>query len=327
MAVHWGPLTEADVADWARLSNLLAEVDQTGETYEPEDLAEELHEPGIDPEHDLMAVRVDGVLAGYGQLRVGDTLVDGQVVAWLGGDVHPGYRGRGIGVQLMDRLEDRAAVVAAERQPGQQVFLRVDGGIEGSSRRPMLEHRGYQIVRYYHDMERQLADPLPLPTTDVTPYRPELAESTRLAHNDAFSTHWGSAPRSVESWQEIVGSRNFQPQVSFVALAEDGGVSAYVLVRQWVEGEAWITLVGTRQRARGQGLARACLTASLHACVEQGYRTAALGVDSNNGQGAGALYSSLGFGVIRTFASYGKVIQPLQPADSAGSGYSKLTPS
>jgi ribosomal protein S18 acetylase RimI-like enzyme len=84
-----------------------------------------------------------------------------------------------------------------------------------------------------------------------------------------------------------------------------------VLVRQWAEGEAWIALVGTRQQARGQGLARACLTASLRACAEQGYRTAALGVDSNNGQGAGALYSSLGFGVIRTFASYGKVIPPL----------------
>jgi mycothiol synthase len=317
MAVQWGPLTEADVADWSRLANLLAEVDRTGEVYEPDDLAEELHEPGIDPEHDLIAVRVDGVLAGYGQLRVGNTLVDGRITAWLTGDVHPDYRGRGIGVQLMQRLEARAELVAAERQPGQQVFLRVSGGVEGCRARPMLEHRGYQIVRYYHDMERQLSDLLAPSSIQVECYRPELAEPTRLAHNDAFSTHWGSAPRDAEQWQEIVGSRNFRPQVSFVSLAEDGSVLAYVLIRQWVEGEAWIALVGTRQQARGQGLAKACLIASLRACAEQGYRTAALGVDSNNGQGAGALYSSLGFGVIRTFASYGKVIQPLQPADSA----------
>jgi mycothiol synthase len=317
MAVRWGPLTEADVADWARLANLLAEVDRTGETYQAEDLAEELHEPGVDPEHDLITVRVDGVLAGYGQLRVGNTLVDGRITASLDGDVHPDYRGRGIGVQLMERLEARAAVVAADRQPGQPVLLRVSGGVEGSPVRPMLERRGYQIVRFYHDMERQLSDPLPSPPAQVERYRPELAEPTRLAHNDAFSTHWGSAPRGVEQWQELVGSRNFQPEVSFVSLAEDGSVLAYVLVRQWVEAEAWITLVGTRQQARGQGLARACLTASLRACAERGYRTAALGVDSDNGQGAGALYSSLGFRVIRAFASYGKVIQPLQPADSA----------
>ena len=111
------------------------------------------------------------------------------------------------------------------------------------------------------------AAPLPSPSTRVERYRPELAEPTRLAHNDAFSTHWGSAPRGVEQWQELVGSRNFQPQVSFVSLAEDGSVLAYVLVRQWVETEAWITLVGTRQQARGRGLARACLTASLRACA------------------------------------------------------------
>ena len=325
--MRWGPLTEADVADWTRLANLLAEVDRTGEAYQPEDLAEELHEPGVDPEQDLIAVRVGGVLAGYGQLRVGTTPVDGRVTAWLDGDVHPDYRGRGIGAQLMERLEVRAAVLAAERVPGHEVFLRVSGRLEGCPVRPMLERRGYQIVRYYHDMERQLSDPLPPSALPVSRYRPELAEPTRLAHNDAFSTHWGSAPRSVEAWQELVGSRNFQPQLSFVALAEDGSVSAYVLVRQWVEGEAWVTLVGTRQQARGQGLARACLTASLRACAGQGYRTAALGVDSANGQGAGALYSSLGFRVIRTFASYGKVIQPLQPADSASSGYSDLTPS
>lgn len=317
MAVRWGSLAEADVADWARLANLLAEVDRTGETYQPDDLAEELHEPGIDPERDLISVRLDGVLVGYGQLRVGNTLVDGQLIAWLAGDVHPDYRGRGIGAELMRRMEARAAVVAADRQPGQQLFLRASGGLEGSPARPMLEHRGYQIVRYYHDMERRLSEPLPAPALPVEPYRPELAEPTRLAHNDAFSTHWGSAPRGEAEWQEQVGSRNFQPQASFVSLAGDGTVLAYVLVRQWVEGEAWIALVGTRQQARGRGLARACLTASLRACAEHGYRTAALGVDSNNGQGAGALYSSLGFQVIRTFASYGKVIQPSRPADSA----------
>jgi mycothiol synthase len=311
MTVRWAPLTEADVAEWAELANLLAEVDRTDETCKPEDLAEELHEAGVDPEHDLIGVRVGGVFAGYGQLRVAMTPVDGQVTAWLGGDVHPDYRGRGLGRQLMDRLEARAATVAAERHPGVEVMLRASGGLEGCPARPMLAHRGYQIVRYYHDMERQLpGEPLPEPALRVSRYRPQLSEATRLAHNDAFSTHWGSSPRTVEQWQDLVGSRTFRPQASYLHLDQAGCVLGYVLVRQWAEGEAWIDLVGTRQQARGRGVARACLTATLRACAEQGYRTAALGVDSNNGQGAGALYSSVGFEVVRTFASYGRLIRP-----------------
>lgn len=312
MAMRWGVLSEQHAAGWADLTNLLAKVDQTEEYYEAADLAEELHEPGVDPDLDTVAVWHQDTLVGFGQLRVASGLFEGRVRAGISGGVHPDFRGRGLGVQLMDRLEPRARELAAVRQPGAEVLLRASGGVEGSSVRPLLEHRGYAIVRYYHDMQRLLSGVLPAePAAVVRPYTPELSEATRLAHNEAFSTHWGSTPWSVERWQDFVGSRTFRPGICFLSLGPDGSVEAFSMARQWVDGEAWIDLVGTRPAARGRGLARACLSATLRAAAEAGFRTAGLDVDSQNAQGAGALYSSLGFEVVRVIASYGKVVPAL----------------
>jgi ribosomal protein S18 acetylase RimI-like enzyme len=151
---------------------------------------------------------------------------------------------------------------------------------------------------------------LPPPRLPVRRYSPELAEAVRLAHNDAFSTHWAFIPMGAEQWQSMVESRTFRPDCSFVSMDSDdpeGVVQSYVLVAQWVGGEAWVQLVGTRQHARGKGLARACLTASVRAMAEQGYTTACLGVDSENASGAGALYTSLGFELDKVIAQYGRL--------------------
>jgi mycothiol synthase len=320
VTVRWQPLDAGSVTAWAELTNLLAKVDGTDEYYEAEDLAEELAEPGVDPALDTVGVWSGDLLVGFGQLRVSDGLSDGRVSAGLGGGVHPDFRNHGLGRQIMDRLEQRALELSAHRHPGVPVQLRVSGGLEGASIRAMLAGRGYAIARYFHEMRLPLLDPSRSSTrppdgsdtTTVQPYRDELSEAVRLAHNDAFATHWGSTPRSPEQWQSFVGSRTFRPASSFVVTAPDDSVSAYALTTQWVEGEIWIDIVGTRPELRGRGLARACLAASLKSALEQGYSTAGLGVDSQNADGAGRLYSSLGFTVDKTFASYVRTEPPLR---------------
>lgn len=303
--VDWQPLSVPTVADWAELTNLLAVVDGTEEFYDADALAEELHEPGVDPELDTVAAWRDGTLVGFGQLRLSSGLIEGHARAEIYGGVRPDQRRRGLGTEIMDRMEARARELAAERHPGVPVWLRVAGGIEGASVRPMLERRGYAVVRYYHELARPIPAVLPPPPHQpVRRYSVELAEQVRLAHNDAFSTHWGSIPMTTEQWQNLVGSRTFRPDCSFLSVADTGEVQAYVLVSQWVAGEAWVQLVGTRQRARGAGLARACLAAAVRAMAEQGYASAGLGVDSQNPSGAGALYASLGFEMQRVIAHY-----------------------
>jgi ribosomal protein S18 acetylase RimI-like enzyme len=308
MAVSWQPLSADTVAEWTELTNVLAEADGTEEFYDAEALAEELAEPGVDPRLDTVGVWRNGMLAGFGQLRVASGLLEGQARAEIVGGVHPDHRGLGLGTEIMDRMEARAIELAGQRHPGVPVILRVSGGIEGASVRPLLEHRGYRIVRYYHELARPIPGIVPQPPQlPVRAYSAELAEAIRLAHNDAFSTHWGSVPMDPDRWSNLVESRTFRPDCSFVSVDSDGEVQAYVLVNQWVPGEAWIGLVGTRQRARGAGLARACLTASVRAMAEQGYSTACLSVDSENASGAGALYASVGFVLQRVIAHYSRV--------------------
>ena len=138
-------------------------------------------------------------------------------------------------------------------------------------------------------------DPLPPADPLVQRYEPGLREAIRLAHNDAFATHWGSTAQTERAWREQLESRTFRPDSSTVWI-EDGDVLAYVLTYQWVDGELYVGQVGTRQRARGRGLARACLVASLHAAASSGrYASVDLSVDSENPTGAGALYESVGF--------------------------------
>ena len=106
-------------------------------------------------------------------------------------------------------------------------------------------------------------------------------------------------------------ARAFRPDCSFVSVAADGLVDAYVLAFGYVPGELYIGLVGTRPRARGRGLARACLSASLRAAAERGYAEVELSVDAQNATGAGRLYESMGFQPVRVTAAYSKLVPPL----------------
>lgn len=313
MTVSWRPLDIETVAELTELVNALAKADGTDEYYQVEDMREELEAVDFDPVLDSVAAWLDGRLVGAGKLSVAGNLGrDGRVPARIEGGVHPDYRGQGIGRQIMDRLEPRARQLAAERHPGTEVWLSAFGGLPGASVRPMLEHRGYELARYFHELERSLTGELPATSDDrVQAYRPELSDAIRLAHNEAFAEHWGSVPRTSQQWQELVESRSFRPACSFVSLAADGSVDAYVLSSSWMAEELYIGLVGTRPRARGRGLARACLAAALRAGAADGMTKVVLSVDSENGSGAGRLYESMGFHRVRVSAVYRKLVPPL----------------
>lgn len=310
--LRWTHLTPDTTSQWAELTNLLARVDGTEEYYEAEDLAEELTESGFTPERDSWAVWDGQTLVGYGQLRVAANLNDeGRVRCSLGGGVHPDWRGRGIGRELVHRQEQRARELAGERHPGAPFFFRAPGELDGSDARRLLTRMGYAVVRYFNELTR------PLPGEDVTVAdiegvrliapTDEHEAAVREAHNAAFTDHWGSSPSAPETWRDYWTGRSQRKQFSTLAVDEDGAVLAYVMVSQWVPREAYVDLVGTVREARGRGLAAAALGRSIRLAAESGeFDVIELGVDSDSPTGATRLYERLGFTLARVMAAMQK---------------------
>lgn len=298
----WRPIAAEDIEAWAALANHLAQVDGTEEFHSVQDLTETFEMPAFDARRDSVSVWDGEQMIACGQVFVADNPdADGRIRCGLGGGVHADYRGQGIGRELMDRLEARADEAAAAKHPGIDWFWRSQPGLEGCGGQQLLQARGYEVARYFNVLSRPLpGDALDYPAPDGVMLRapePGDGEAVRQAHNAAFADHWGSSAHSPETWNSYWTASSGRPDMSTIAVDDDGQVLGYVLTGQWVEGELYVNIVGTVPSARGRGLARATLAHTIRAASEAGeHRVIELDVDSDSLTGATRLYDALGFG-------------------------------
>ena len=300
------------VGAWTELTNRLAAVDDTDEFYEAEDLLEELQEPGVDPTRDTLGLWDHGTMVGFGQLRLGEQLRDGRGRVSIGGGISPEYRRRGHGTVIMDVLEARAGEKMAERHPGVDYTIDVWGNAAGHAAGAMAVARGYAPARYFQDMTlspemfRPHGRPAAVPEGAVlAPYSPGIAEAVRLLDNEAFSDHWGSAPKSADEWEAMTGARSFRSDYSRILLDGIGGdrpvrALSHVLGAEWVAKELYISRVGTARHCRGLGYAAWALSTVVAAAFEDGFTKVDLSVDAQSPTGALGLYEGLGFQVVRS---------------------------
>lgn len=290
------------------LINHLAAVDDTDETYSPEDLAEELAVEGFNPELDTIAVWAGHNLVAYCFVSVRSHLdSDGLARGGSEGGVDPQWRGQGIGQRIFDWQERRVRELADVRHPGVPAYIRVDGQQEGAHRRRILQRRGYRLVRYFNELELALTK---VPGTDSDIAADDMTlrvpaqtegEDVRLVHNLAFADHWGATSMDAGVWQSgLWGSRALRLAHCTIAVDADGAILSYVLVQQYEPREAYVALVGTVPSARGRGLARAALLHTLRSLKSSGdFDKVDLGVDASSPTGATGLYEQLGFSLLR----------------------------
>lgn len=299
----WRAANLDDAEALARLHAACFEVDG-GYLMVPSEYRDELDDENDDCERDtLVAADASGEVVAFTALHVpGGEVTERRCFPW--GNVHPAWRRRGIGTFLLAWAEARAAERFAAFDDGLGTVIRLSAYETQADRIALFERSGYAATRWFTEMIRDLARPLPQvadpPGIEVLDWTEDLSEAAREVHNEAFADHWGSQPVTEYSWNKW---RNefWLPDASFVAFDGERAVG-YLKSSMFPHDfesrrrtEAWIEGLGTIRSHRGCGIGSALLLRAMEAYRVRGLDYAALGVDSENPTGAFGLYSRLGF--------------------------------
>jgi ribosomal protein S18 acetylase RimI-like enzyme len=231
------------------------------------------------------------------------------VRSFLEGGVHPDFRGRGIGRELLAWSQTRARqqLAGSDKRLPAWIFAYADERAPQIVR--LFEHAGFRTARYFVALERDLHEPIPVvePAAHIrlVSYTSDRSEATHAALSDSFRDHWASQPMNDEQWASWIGGSSFRPDISFLAIAdgEEGEEVAGFVLCQVTEDDwatqgftgAYVGLVGTRRAWRGMRIAPAMLAASLRASADHGWEKVTLDVDAENPSGALGLYTRMGF--------------------------------
>jgi GNAT superfamily N-acetyltransferase len=316
MGVELRPLQATDMDKWADLLAVCEKIDQTGEHYDSNDLAEEFAAESRDSERDFIGAWLDGQLVGVATVFPRDQAEEYHKVE-LEGWTHPDHRGKGIGTATLAWSLDRAREAHAAMFPDLPCEIQTRGLADDEVQHSLLAGEGLSPVRWFFTMEADLSTAPPALQVpeglELRGYRDLASASVRDAHNAAFRDHWGFTPWSPAMWTQYVDeTRAFRPEWSKALVTPDGTIVAYVVMYEY-EAEAaatgkrtaYVGKVGTLREWRGRGIASALLSLVLQDChVDGDYPYASLDVDADNPTGALGVYERLGFATTVRFVTY-----------------------
>ena len=180
--------------------------------------------------------------------------------------------------------------------------------------RAILGRFGFVPVRHFFLMHRPTLDDVPeVPLPDGLELRRVTEDQRRPileAEFEAFEDHWGTRERTEDSFATTL--RQSELDTDLWVVAWDGDQIAGV-VENWIWTEeneelgvsrGWLERISVRRTWRRRGLARAITAESLRRLRAAGLHEGMLGVDSENANGALALYEGLGFEVHSRSAAF-----------------------
>jgi ribosomal protein S18 acetylase RimI-like enzyme len=177
--------------------------------------------------------------------------------------------------------------------------------------RSALESADMKVIRTYWHMKKLLTESDAVPNS-----RPEA--SIRLVagdqdmqtwwklHQDAFSKHFGFAPRSMELWiEQTKTSSTLDPEACFI-LDFEGEPAGFVQLANtnYHLGGGYVDVLGVAHKFQGRGLGQILLQHAINHSIQQGRDFIELNVDSGNESGALRLYEKLSFSPNSSWVQY-----------------------
>lgn len=327
--LRWTMLSMADLAHVETLSSDIGRHEQPGLTVTRQELVEFFQGLRDASALDTIgAFTADGSLVAFGtvEVRPGATRV---LRAHLGGGVHPAWCGRGIGSAILQWAEARGRLVLEQIPTDLPRRFAVEVDEHATRARSLLHRFGYEPVRWFTDMHRELGPDLPVPRDLVVsagiyigPFDATHDDAVRDLHNEVFAESWGSSPISPEAWAlDITGSPVFRRRWSFVATVWRAGPSGaeipfvvgYVLCSRYEQDwpatgrlEAWMDAVAVRPGWRSRGIAGALLSTAMRALYSDGIELAGLDIDTETPISPAPLFAQLGYVPARRTVQYNR---------------------
>ncbi len=315
---------ERDCKAIATLMSAAALVDGPEYARTEDEVRQTLSGPIAMPEENVFLFEIGGQLVAYGRIELEEG--PGRSVFFTRGTVHPDWRRRGIGTRLMERIEQRIQERLGEATQ-QTVYAHTWTQLKSKDRQALFRKMGYELVRYFFEMERPLhrdGSPVEVPkpvypagiAVQTLKDRPDL-EAVLLTINEAFRDHWGHTDITLEQLQHWTDDPNHRSKLWFVAWDvekdEPAGICGNGIEpdhnARVGRQEGWVHVLGVRRRYRKQGLSRALLLTGMQALQDKGMQWAMLGVDTENLTGALRLYEGAGFHAAKRSAAFRKTIR------------------
>ncbi len=272
------------------------------------------HLERCDPERDLLVAEVDGVPVGYTRVWWDQEATGPRIyrsVCFL----DPAFGRRGIGAALIAWDEGRLREIAAEHDaPDKLLEAWANDGNAGAT--ALIRAAGYEPITYAAEMVRPSVDDLPdHPLPEGLEIRPVTEEHIRAileADGEAFRDHWGYVAPTDESFARTLAFPYNDPTLWKVAWDADGVAGQVRSFINTVENEehgrlrGWTENISTARRWRRRGVAKALIVESIRELAARGMTEVALGVHTENPNGAFDLYAGLGYEVVSTWTTYRK---------------------
>jgi mycothiol synthase len=296
---------ETDYESMYKIINEASKFDNDDNSITVEDIKHDYaHLTNSNPETDMIFAEINGEAVAYSRVDWWQEDEPNDRVYSYFIHILPDWRDQGIEEAMMQWCESRLRVIAREHPEDSKRFFQNSSLESKKSYNRILEAQGFKPTRYFIAMSRTLEN-IPeaeLPEgIEARPVTKELARKVWDASVEAFRDHWGYSEPKDDDYRSFQSSKYFQPELWQAAWDGDEVVSS---VQNYIDHDynkkfqrkrGWTESISTRREWRRRGIARALIVRSMHMHKARGMTEVALGVDTENPNGALKLDQSLGY--------------------------------